>query len=201
VFDVVVQYGKPAFVGRFRADEEYPRGCRVAVRTARGLECGAVLHAGAIAAAVASVPDGEVESLLVGDDPIDDSPARIALAAAERYAPATLWLDAELLLDGSVILHALPANDNDLTPTLEAVGRELERSVRLFDVSRQTVAQDPPTTCGKPDCGTGTGKCTDCGTGCSTGSCSRSAVKNAGELTAYFAGLRRQMETQRTPLV
>jgi hypothetical protein len=57
--------------------------------------------------------------------------------------------------------------------------------------------------CGKPNCG-GEGGCTSCGTGggCSTGSCSSGSVKNADELTTYFAGLRRQMEEQtaRVPL-
>ena len=32
------------------------------------------------------------------------------------------------------------------------------------------------------------------GGGCSTGSCSKGSVKSADELTAYFAGLRKQME-------
>jgi hypothetical protein len=62
------------------------------------------------------------------------------------------------------------------------------------------VAVDPPEksySCGKPDCGSGSG-CTSCGTGggCSTESCSRGAVKSAEDLTAYFADLRAKMEAR-----
>jgi hypothetical protein len=115
-------------------------------------------------------------------------------------------LDAEVMLDGSaVVLHALPWGPCDADPVFAALSERFGLPVRLLDVSHTPTAPDPPTDCGKPDCGSGKGGCTSCGTGggCSTGSCSKGSVKSADELTAYFADLRKKMEEAggRTPLV
>ena len=116
---------------------------------------------------------------------------------------AVTFLDCEVTLDArGAVLHAVPWGACDLDPLLGDLSERFGLAVRVFDVSRLSVTTDPPepkTTCDKPDCGTGGG----CGTsgGCSTGGCSRKQVKNADELTAYFADLREKMESGRVPLV
>ena len=84
-------------------------------------------------------------------------------------------------------------------------GRRFDRVITLCDRARENwhgladhphrshwsipdPAADPP----EPSCGSNCGSGGGCGSGC--GSCSRGAVKSADDLTAYFLGLRTQME-------
>jgi hypothetical protein len=123
------------------------------------------------------------------------------LDAAERDGWPVAFLDCEVTLDRrGAVLHAVPWEACDLDPVLAELSDQFGLAVRLMDVSRTPTLQDPPepkTTCDKPDCGSGSG-CSSCGTGggCSAGSCSRSSMMSAHELTAYFLDLRRKMETQ-----
>lgn len=207
---LLVQYGRPGYVGRFRSAAEAERGARVVVRGPRGLELGTVLCAPVVAL-------DEVGELLRPATPADDAAAdradalaRDLLDAADELAAGlpVAFPDAEVALDSATaILHALPWAACDLDAVLVALSDRFGLHVRLLDLSQTPVSADPPdpetATCGKPDCGTGGGGCSSCGIGggCSTGSCSSGAVKSAAELTAYFADLRGKMEATRTPLV
>lgn len=201
---VLVQYGRPGYVGWFRAAGELARGDRAVIRGPRGLELGAVL-----CAAAERFPTDEDGDVLRPATPADDAAAdradalaRDLLDAADALAAGlpVAFPDAEVALDSAAaVLHAVPWAACDLDPLLSALADRFGLPVRLLDLSRTPANPDPPApTCGKPDCGSGGG----CGTGggCSTGSCSRGAVKSADELTAYFAGLRGKMEAARVPL-
>jgi hypothetical protein len=200
----LIQYGKPGFVGRFRSDLVLARHDRVVVETPRGVELGDVL----VALADPDTADGNVLSRAAADQPADVLPlARELLAAAagraEELALPLAFVDVEVTLDGTAILHALPWAACDATPLLDDLAARFRLAVRLLDLSRVAGANDPPQVgCGKPGCGTESGGCSG-GGGCSSGSCSRGAAKSAEELTAYFADLRRKMEAAglaRTPL-
>lgn len=204
---VLVQYGRPGYVGRFRAAGGLARGDRAVVRGPRGLELGTVL-----CPATDRFPTDDDGDVLRVTTPADDAAADRAAALARDLLDAADALaaglpvafpDAEVALDSATaVLHALPWAACDLDPVLAALGDRFGVPVRLLDLSRTPANPDPPdpaqATCGKPDCGSGGG----CGTGggCSTGSCSRGAVKSAAELTAYFADLRGKMEAARVPL-
>ena len=206
-----VHYGRSGFVGRFMSADppELERGDRAVVRTPRGVEIGTVLCAatdrfarhldarsgGDLIRAVTPADDGEAERL-------SDLGSRL-LEAADAAGLPVAFADAEPLLDGPVILHAIPLSACDADPLLADLSARFGVPVQFFDVSRTPAEKDvpePAPTCGKPDCGTGGG----CSTGgCSTGGCSRGAVKSADELTSYFADLRAKMEAAgigRTPL-
>lgn len=208
----LVRYGKPGFVGRFRAGTSLERDQRVVVRGPRGLELGTVLCEPASRFA-AAVDDGEVVREATAAD--DAAAARLAetgdaLLAAAADAAAELplaFVDVEFTLDGAAVLHALPWAACDADPLLARLAEQFQLPVRLLDLSRTPTAPDEPQPagCGKPGCGSGGGGCSSCGTGggCGTGSCSKGSVKSAGELTAYFADLRRKVEAAapaRTPL-
>ncbi len=214
----LVQYGRSAFVGRFAfpGGAELARGDRVVVRTPRGVELGEVLCSAEdrFAGALDPAAGGD---LLRPAGPADEAAAaerealgHSLLSAAEALAgtsglPLAL-IDAEVMLDGSAaVVHALPLGPCDADPLFADLSARFGLPVRLLDVSRTPAAKDPPLTCGKPDCGSGSGGCSSCGTsgGCSSGSCSRGSVKSADDLTAYFADLRKKMESHggsRTPL-
>jgi len=194
-FEFLVNYGQGAYLGRFRAATSYARGDRVVVRSDRGVESGTVLER-ATTTAVAAV--GEILRPLTADDEAVEAARRDRAAAilsdAESTAAAAglplLFLDAEILLDGSqAILQAVHWADCDATPLFEGLSARHGLPVRLADVT--TAPAKGCTTCGADKRG-----CDSCGTGggCSSGSCSSGSVKSADELTAYFAGLRRQME-------
>lgn len=199
---VLVRYGRPGYVGRFRGTAE--RGERVVVRGPRGLELGAVLCAADRPAGIDDEGD-LLRAATAADDAADTHTAALArdlLAAADDLAAGlpVAFPDAEVALDGAAaVLHALPWAACDLDPVLVALSERFGLPVRLLDLARTPTNPDPPepaTSCGKPDCGSGGG---GCGSGC--GTCSRGAVKSAGELTAYFADLRGKMEAARVPLV
>lgn len=210
--EYLVQYGRPAFVGRFAAAcGPFARGDRVVVRSPRGVELGAVLcePADRFARLLGPAADGTVlrpadaADLSLADQLAADE--RAVLAAADRRAAesdvSASFLDAEVFLDRSAaVLHAVAWGDADLTPFLDALSQDLGLTVRLHDTARAPVAADAPEPagCGKPGCGSAAGGCSSCGTGggCSTGGCSRGKVKSADELTAYFAGLRAAMDAQ-----
>lgn len=216
----LVQYGRSAFVGRFRSANEAARGDRVVVRGPRGLEPGTVL---CLLTDRFLPPDEHDGELLRPASPEDEAAAErfdalgqaVLAAADERAAESGLpisFIDIEVSLDGAVaVLHGLPWDGCDASPLFADLSDRYGLAVRLLDLSRTPAANDPPDPghagCGKPGCGSGSGGCSSCGSesggGCSTGSCSRGKVKSADELTAYFADLRRQMEAagvNRTPL-
>jgi hypothetical protein len=207
----LVQYGKSGFVGRFRpADAEpHARGERVVVRSRRGLELGTVLCEPADRF---DAPDDGDLVRRAADDEAGPGEARASelLAAAQARAgelglPLAI-VDAEILLDGSAVLHGLPWAECDATALFEELSARFGGPVRLLDLSRGPVANDEPAHgCGKPGCGSESGGCSSCGTGggCSTGSCSRGSAASADDLTAYFRDLRAKMEqhvNRRTPL-
>ena len=208
---LLIQYGRTAFVGRFTApDLTPPRGAAVVVRSARGVELGTVLGQADDRYASGFDHDGDLLRLASAED---HAAARTADELADRIlaaatSDAVTFLDCEVTLDArGAVLHAVPWGECDLDPLLGELSERFGLAVRLFDVSRLSVTSDPPepkTTCGKPDCGTGEGGCSTggCGTsgGCSTGGCSRKQVKSAGEQTAYFADLRGKMEAGRVAL-
>jgi hypothetical protein len=207
----LVQYGRSGFVGRFASADPlaFARGDRAVVRTPRGTEVGTILCEATdrFARHLDTRSGGELLRAVSTADGAEE--ARLAALGAELLEAAdaaglpVAFADAEPLLDGTVILHAIPWADCDADALLAALSLRFGVTVQFFDVSRvpaEKDAPDPAPTCGKPDCGTGGG----CSTGgCSTGSCSRGAVKSADELTAYFADLRTKMEAAgmgRTPL-
>ena len=207
---LLVQYGRPGYVGRFRTAAALERGARVVVRGPRGLELGTVLCAPAERFADLDEDGDLLRAAAAADDAAADRAAALArdlLAAADDLAAGlpVAFPDAEVALDSAAaILHALPWAGCDLDPVLVALSDRFGLPVRLLDLSRTPANPDPPdpapATCGKPDCGSGGGGC-GTGGGCSTGSCSRGAVKSAADLTAYFADLRGQMEAAtRIPL-
>ncbi len=205
---LLVQYGRSAFVGGFTADGDAPpRGTAVVVQSPRGVEIGTVL--GPVAERFAGQVNETGGAVLRAITPADEAAVGVAaelaaqiLDTADRSGRPVTFLDCEVTLDRrGAVLHVVPWQACDLDPVLAELSDTFGLAVRLLDVSRTPTLQDPPEpklTCDKPDCGTGEGGCSSCGTGggCSTGSCSKGSVKSADELTAYFADLRRQMERQ-----
>ena len=211
---VLVQFGVSGFVGRFRSDGgSVARGQQVVVRSPRGLELGTAL--GDLASRFAGQLDesagGELLRSATDVDLFDADAARALgrqlLDTADGFGHPAAFLDAEVTLDRrGAVLHALPWGECHLDPLLAELSDRFGLAVRLMDLRSTPTVSDPPepkTSCG-PDCGTKDCSSGGCGTdkgGCSTGSCSKGSVKSAGELTAYFADLRRQMEASgRVPL-
>lgn len=207
----LVQFGRPGFLGRFRSLLALARGDRIVIRGPRGVEIGEVLVA-ADPRVIRIDPsrehiqeDGEILRLADAEDEAKQEllarrgheVLELASARAEAAGLPLAFVDVEVLLDGTAILHALPWDECNATPMLDEVSAAVGLTVRLLDLSRspKTVAEHG---CGKPGCGSEAGGCSSCGTGggCSTGSCSRGSVKSPDELTAYFADLRRQMEAE-----
>ena len=194
-FGYLVSYGRGEYLGRFAAAAEYHRGDRVAVRSDRGVEAGTVLERAA-SQAVSAV--GEILRPLIPEDEAaivrQRAMAATILAAAESSGAGLplLFLDADVILDGSTaILQAVHWADCDATALFEELSARHGLTVKLADLTAEPTPVGVCSTCGEQKSG-----CDSCGTGggCSTGSCSSGSVKSADELTAYFAGLRRQME-------
>jgi hypothetical protein len=180
------------------------------VQTRRGLELGTVLCEPA--SRFGAPDDGDLvrPATDAEAEPGESRGSELLAAAQARADELALPLaivDVEMLLDGSAVLHGLPWAECDATALFEELSAQFSFPVRLLDLSRGPVAKDEPSHgCGKPDCGSGSGGCSSCGTGggCATGSCSRGSVKSADDLTAYFRDLRAKMEDHvhgRTPLV
>lgn len=201
----LVRYGRGGFIGLFAAGAALTRGYRVVVRGPRGLELGEVLlHP----ERTSGPADGEVvRPASLEDDATAarlDARGRELLAAASEGAAALplAFVDVEVTLDGTAVLHALAWDACDATPLLDELTARSGLAVRLLDLGRAPAAREAGG-CGDSGCGSAGGGCSTCGTGggCSTGSCSRGAVKSPDELTAYFADLRGRMERlARTPL-
>lgn len=211
----LVQFGRSGFVGRFASAGAIARGARVIVRGPRGVESGVVLCEPGEPFAESLSAEGELLRVATPEDEVQLAAfaARegelLAKAAAAGGGLPLTFVDAELTLDGRLILHGLAWAACDATPLFDELSASLGLPVRLLDLSRTAVARDPEPAegCGKPGCGSGDSGGSSCGTdasgGCSSGSCSRGKVKSADELTAYFADLRRKMEAAgvgRTPL-
>jgi hypothetical protein len=195
----LVNYGQAGFLGRFLAATGYSRDDRVVVRSERGIELGTILcEAGAVG------PDPAGEVIRSATD-ADEGMARefrrrlpVVLSDAQSLADSLdlplQFLDGEILLDGrEAILQAVHWADCDATPVFEQLSARHGLLVKLADL---TAAPKPAAkTCDV--CGDEKSGCDSCGTGggCSSGSCSKGSVKSADDLTAYFAGLRKQMET------
>ena len=207
----LVQYGRAAYVGRFAspADASFGRGDVVVVVSPRGLEMGVVLCAAddRFAASWDAAAGGELLRLVTPADEARATDAaalgRDLLAAAEAdgaHLPLT-FLDVEVTLDcGAAVLHVVPWGVCVADGLFAALSARFGLGVRMLDVARTPVATEPAVevTSGCSSCGTG-GGCSSCGTeksGCSTGGCSRGAVKTADDLTDYFADLRQKMEAE-----
>ena len=193
-----IRYGRPGFVGRFASDWSFARDDRIVIDGPRGIEFGDVL---AVSEPAEDSADGSVLRSATNDDEIesqcqlDRAQLLLATASDNPLALPLAFVDVEVTLDGTAILHALAWDECEATPFLEALAARFNLKVRLLDLARTPVAKDP-TGCGKPGCGSEAGSCSSCGTGggCSTGSCSRGSVKSPEELSAYFADLRQKME-------
>ena len=204
--EYIVQYGRTALLGRFRASHELAlnRDEQVIVHTNRGREIGCVMSTvrTGFAHLVDATLSGEIEDRFVEEllpQPSLDEAISLAFGLPIEI------IDAEPLLDGTVILHVLKFAECDLSPFLATLSGKWDRRVMLYDITNSATDPIEMKGCGKPGCGTSSGGCGSCGTtkgGCSTGSCSSGKVKNAEELTDYFANLRKQMEDQnaRVPL-
>jgi hypothetical protein len=212
----LIQFGRLGFVGRFPSALALARGQRVVIHGPRGIELGEVLvSTDTRFTGTAALDDGEILRTATSDDEAEtlgfDSRGHGLLAAAttrsRELGLPLAFVDIEITLEGTAILHALPWSECDATALLDELATQAGLTVRLLDLSRGGSVAEMPTSsgCGKPGCGTESGGCSSCGTGggCSTGSCSRGSVKSSEELTAYFADLRRKMEDAgiaRTPL-
>ncbi len=213
--EYVIQYGQGGFLGRFRnrSERAFQRGDRVVVQTVRGLEIGTILEQATkrFASFIEPVPSGE---LLRGSTSEDANRLKqltlrtqLLLDDSHRLAESGAWpltiLDGEILLDGEhAILQAIRWGECDATPLFEELSTRHSLQVLLLDLT--AIPEKEKAGCGEAGCGSG--GCSSCGSGgggCSTGSCSSGKVKDAKELTAYFADLRGKMEidTRRVSLV
>jgi hypothetical protein len=217
--EYLVNHGRTAFLGRFlnRSGGTFARDDRVVVRSSRGLEIGIVLSEAApdFSRLVSAEHSGELLRPMTAEDERRQSEQQSRLGDLLREAQTTAEvltlpitiLDAEILLDGqSAILQVLSWQECDPTLLCEHLSQTHAVTITIHEVRQQQAEPAEPESkgCGKSDCGSAQGGCSSCGTGggCSTGSCSRGKVKDARELTAYFAGLRTQMENDqlRVPL-
>ncbi|MBX7167882.1 MAG: hypothetical protein K1X74_16230 [Pirellulales bacterium] len=165
----LVRVGTWAEVGRFQAVDatHYPRGSRVVLRTARGLELGEVLAPPERAADNEAPGDGVI---LRGVTPADDllalrlqrnrAAAIEACEAAirERQLPVSL-VDAEPLFDGrTLVFYFLGEPSAELDQLTERLAEVYEGQVQF-----RRFAEAVNTGCG-PGCGTtaATGGCGNC---------------------------------------
>jgi hypothetical protein len=194
----LVNYGQAGYLGRFRARAAHRRDDRVVVQTERGIELGTILGE---AGALGPEPAGEVirSATAADEESARQSRDRAAaiLADAQSLTDSCglplLFVDGEILLDGrEAVLQAVHWAECDATPVFEQLSARHGLLVKLADLT----TQPKPATKGCDVCGAEKSGCDSCGTGggCSTGSCSKGSVKSADELTAYFAGLRKQMD-------
>jgi cell fate regulator YaaT (PSP1 superfamily) len=173
----LVRVGALGQIGRFGSVDatRFPRGSRVIVRTARGLEIGDVLAPPALESG--AEPDGSIlRGMTVEDQLLETRLSRKRQAAYDacrrRLAEAGLdaaLVDVEHLFDGQTLvfyfLGPQPPELHGLTADL-AAAYDAEAQIGSF-------ADLLSTGCG-PGCGTEEGAgCGDCGTGCAiAGLCS-----------------------------
>lgn len=194
--DYLVSYGLGGNLGRFRSNTVLSRDDRVVVRTSRGVEIGVVLgRAPDLKSSIAS--GGEVIRLASGSELETATQLRqmadeVLNAAIDAVNSLPIqFLDCEILLGGNdAILHAVHWDECEVTPIIDEIGRRYSLTIKVADLTAE------PKKSGCSVCGAEKSGCDSCGTGggCSTGSCSRGSIKNADDLTEYFAGLRKQME-------
>lgn len=211
--EFLVGYGLVGEFGRFRSTRPLAcrRGDRVVVRTHRGVEAGAVLRPAAPAHAQ-FLPNTTVGQLLRPFGADDERTAtRLLGRAAEVQDRATQLateldlplelLDVEMLLDGEhAVLHHLRWAECDPRPFVSTLSREFALHVLLTDLTNAGSAAmhedaEEEHSCGS--CGSSGDGCGSCGSGGGCGSC---ATARPPVDAAHFAGLREQMERQRTPL-
>jgi len=187
-------YGLCGFLGNFAAAVECNRGAKVVVESPRGLEVATVLEAVDERFNVES--SGRVVRAAVEGDRLC-AERLLQQAAADAATLPVLIADAELLLDGTLILHVMPFDDVDLTEWVTQFSATLALKVRLLNLADLPREKREAKGCGEANCGEG-----GCGTGggCSTGSCSKGKVKTSAEMTAYFASLRKSLDGKRTSL-
>jgi len=180
----LVRVGALGNVGRFYAGHDgtrYPRGCRVVVRTARGLELGEVLSD------ADEVPlhqaDGKIlrrmttaDELLEARLQMHREKAYTACAAriAELNLPVVL-MDVEQLFDGrNLVFYFL----GDPCPELDQITGEL---AELYDsqVQFRRFAETLAQGCG-PGCGTEQAEGSGCGSNCGSGCGLASACGSRG---------------------
>jgi len=214
-FEYLIQYGRLGFVGRFKSALTLDRGDKVIIRGPRGTECGEVLiPTDSRFVRMTAFDQGEILDVVTPKDltRIDEFASKgqellqIAAMRGGKLGLPMVFVDAEVTLDRTAILHILPWSECDATSLLDELSAETGLTVRLLDLSHKSPEESPTSKgCGKPGCGSESGGCSSCGTGggCSTGSCSRGSVKSSEELTTYFSDLRKKMEDSgmvRTPL-
>ena len=213
-FNYFVTYGQAAFLGCFRAEKRLERDARVVVLSPRGSELGTVLSEATtpLAANFQQLAQGEVLRSATNEDerhslatkePLEGL-LKTAGELAEEMGLPLLFLDGEILLDGTAVLQAIHWADCDATPIFTELSRRYGAIVKLHDATAPAKVEKKSgcETCGSEGGGCSTGGCSTTGGGCSTGSCSKGAVKSAAELTEYFGELRQQMEKRqaRVPL-
>jgi len=215
--EYLVNHGRAGFLGRFlnRAQAAFDHGDRVVIQSGRGTEIGTVLSDAipTFAQLVGPHAAGELLRRATSDDEKREGECRVKaeriLADARSIADAlrlpVAVLDLEIPLDDThAYLQILPLGEYDPAQLCAELTKQHSLTFLVAPLPQASPSQEPEHAgCGKPDCGSSSGGCgSGCGTsgGCSTGSCSKGSVKNAGELSAYFADLRRKMEERPGPV-
>ena|ERR1700676_280890 len=176
----LVRVGALGHVGRFTAVDatSYPRGTRVVVRTARGMEVGEVLSPAADAPARGEADGSILRGMTIEDQLLE---ARLERNRQEAYTACAGWLgsrglaatlvDVEQLFDGRRLFFYFLG---DPPAEMEALTGQL---AEVYDAAAQISRFAATLTegCG-PGCGTSEapgGGCGSCGTGCAVaGACS-----------------------------
>jgi cell fate regulator YaaT (PSP1 superfamily) len=200
--EYLVSHGSAGAFGRFHCEQPIAlrRGDSVVIRTERGVELGMVLcpatsrHANLLDAG----PAGELLRRATPED------KQIAVALHERqqrlfndarrlsaeFSLPLEVLDVEATLDGhQITLYYVRWAECDERPLVSALSRQYEAMVAV----RNLALPEGASGCGRPECGHDKGGCSSCGSG-GCGTCGKTLGKDVQE---YFAGLRRQMETNR----
>lgn len=183
----IVRFGAIGDLGGFLAAEpvSFPRGTRVVVRTARGLETGEVLSP-PDESAQSLEPTGTILRRLTVEDTLLEarllknrqSAFEACAARIEARGLPVVLMDVEHLFDGqSLIFYFLGKNTPELDLLLNELAEEYEAKVQ-FRQFTEILEQG----CG-PGCGTEEGAgagCASCGTGCAISSaCSSTRAKTA----------------------
>lgn len=179
----LVRYGVLGHLGRFLALDgtRYPRGSRVVLRTARGLELGEVL------AAAADVPgDGQIVRGMTVEDELLEARLRknrdAAFEACSRrlagLGPAATLVDVEHLFDGQTLVFYFLGGEPPGWDALTDELAELYEGQAQFRAFVETLTHG----CG-PDCGTESASghgCSSCAVGCAVaGACAPVRSKRA----------------------
>jgi hypothetical protein len=206
--EYLLSYGQLGDFGRFRAVRPLAcrRGDKAVVRSHRGLELAEVLQPATSRHAhfLPNTTVGQLLRLAGADD--EATAARMAARGRVLLARgvgligelrlALDLLDVEVLLDGEhAVLHCLKSGDDDVRPLVSTLSREFALHIVLQDLTQKSTTEEDHG-CGREGCGGG--NCGSCGSG---GGCSTCGAAKPEEVTAYFAGLRTQMEQSRVPLL